>query len=195
MNICIFGASSEKIDEKYIREAYDLSAALAKAGHGLVFGGGKYGIMGACARAFHDNGGHILGVAPYFMEEYNVLYDECTEFEMTKTMAERKSFMEDNSDAFIIAPGGIGTYEEFFEVFTLKQLGRHRKPIVIFNSCGYYDDMLKMLQYTIDEKFLAPASTDLIGVCNDAQEIINYLNNYVPETANVSKLRYEPDEE
>lgn len=194
MNICIFGASSEKIDEKYIDAAYNLSATLAKGGHNLVFGGGKYGVMGACARGFHDNKAKVLGIAPYFMEQYNVLYDECTEFITTQTMAERKTIMEDNADAFIIAPGGIGTYEEFYEVFTLKQLGRHRKPIIIFNCFGYYNDMMKMLQYTIDEKFLAPASTQLIGLCDDAREIIDYLKNYQPQSADVSKLRFDPDE-
>jgi uncharacterized protein (TIGR00730 family) len=103
--------------------------------------------------------------------------------------------MEDKADAFIIAPGGIGTYAEFFEVFTLKQLGRQQKADCFFNAFGYYDDMLKMLQYTIDEAFLVPASTNLIGVCNDVDEVINYLNNYVPESANVSKLRYDHDED
>lgn len=195
MNICIFGASSERIDKKYTEAAYDLSAKLARLGHTLVFGGGKYGIMGACCRAFSENGGRIIGVAPHFMVKYNVLYDGCTELKLTDTMNERKAYMEDNSDAFVIAPGGIGTYEEFFEVFTLKQLGRHRKPIVIFNSNGFFDDMLRMLQYTVDEEFLSPASVDLVGVCDDAEEIINYLDNYEPSSADVSKLRYEADDD
>jgi len=190
MNICVFGASSDIIEEKYIKAAYDLGCKMAKENIGLVFGGGSCGVMGASARGVYDNGGYILGVAPHFMKQYNVLYNNCTEFMHTETMAERKTFMEDNADAFIIAPGGIGTFEEFFEVYTLKQLGRHKKAIVIFNVSGFYDDMINMLNKTVDENFLKKESLDLIEVFDEIEPMLDYIKNYVGETADTNELRY-----
>lgn len=194
MNICIFGASSDLIDEKYSKAAYDLAAEMAKRGHGLIFGGGGKGVMGATARAVHDNGGDVYGVAPEFMSEYNVFFEHCTKFKLTKTMAERKTFMEDHSDAFIIAPGGIGTYEEFFEVYTLKQLGRHSKAIAIFNPYGYYDKMIDMLKHTVNENFMNSSSLELVKIFESANELLDYIENYTGKTVDVQKLRYSPKE-
>ena len=190
MNVCIFGASSDLIDKKYIKSAYDLGASLAKKGHGLVFGGGACGVMGASARGFHENGGYILGVAPEFMSEYNLFSEKCTDFKITKTMAERKTYMEDHADAFIIAPGGIGTYEEFFEVYTLKQLNRHSKAIAIFNPYGYYDDLIKMLRHTVSESFMQQESLDLVADFCEAKDLIEYLENYHATKTDVLKARY-----
>lgn len=190
MNVCIFGASSDLIDKKYIKSAYDLGASLAKKGHGLVFGGGACGVMGASARGFHENGGYILGVAPEFMSEYNLFSENCTDFKITKTMAERKTYMEDHADAFIIAPGGIGTYEEFFEVYTLKQLNRHSKAIAIFNPYGYYDDLIKMLRHTVSESFMQQELLDLVADFCEAKDLIEYLENYHATKTDVLKARY-----
>ena len=190
MNVCIFGASSDLIDKKYIKSAYDLGASLAKKGHGLVFGGGACGVMVASARGFHENGGYILGVAPEFMSEYNLFSENCTDFKITKTMAERKTYMEDHADAFIIAPGGIGTYEEFFEVYTLKQLNRHSKAIAIFNPYGYYDDLIKMLRHTVSESFMQQESLDLVADFCEAKDLIEYLENYHATKTDVLKARY-----
>lgn len=190
MNICVFGASSDIIEKKYIDAAYNLGAEMAKQNLGLVFGGGSSGVMGASARGAYDNNGYILGVAPHFMKQYNVFFKNCTEFKHTETMAERKTFMEDNADAFIIAPGGIGTFEEFFEVYTLKQLGRHKKAIVIFNAYGFYDDMVNMLNKTVEENFLKKESLDLIKVFSEIEPMLDYIKNYVGETADTNELRY-----
>jgi uncharacterized protein (TIGR00730 family) len=168
----------------------DLGASLAKKGHGLVFGGGACGVMGASARGFHENGGYILGVAPEFMSEYNLFSENCTDFKITKTMAERKTYMEDHADAFIIAPGGIGTYEEFFEVYTLKQLNRHSKAIAIFNPYGYYDDLIKMLRHTVSESFMQQESLDLVADFCEAKDLIEYLENYHATKTDVLKARY-----
>lgn len=190
MNICIFGASSDIIDEKYSKASYNLAAEMAERGHGLVFGGGGCGVMGACAQGVYDKKGYILGVAPEFMTEYNVFYKNCTDFKLTKTMAERKTFMEDNADAFIIAPGGIGTFEEFFEVYTLKQLGRHSKAIAVFNPYGFYDKMLEVLKHTVDEKFMKEASLDLIAEFSEADPLLDYLENYTGKETDVMGIRY-----
>ena len=105
-------------------------------------------------------------------------------------MAERKTYMEAHADAFIIAPGGIGTYEEFFEVYTLKQLGRHSKAIVIFNPFGYYDDMMNMLRHTVNESFMQQESLDLVAEFKDADSLIDYLENYHATKTDVLKARY-----
>ena len=178
MNVCIYGAASNTIDEKYISAVEALGAMLAERGHGLVFGGGSSGLMGAAARGFHRNGGSIIGVAPSFFNVDGVLFPHCTELIYTETMRERKAAMEERADAFVIAPGGIGTYEEFFEVLTLKQLGRHNKPIVLWNIGGYYDPMRALLQHSVREGFFREVNLNLCRFAESAEEIRDYIENY-----------------
>lgn len=110
--------------------------------------------MGAAARGMSSVGGRgIIGVAPRFFDEPGILYEGCTEMIFTETMSERKKAMEDMSEAFVTLPGGIGTFEEFFEALTLKQLGRHAKAMAVLNTLGYYDSMESMLQKAVDERF------------------------------------------
>ena len=190
LNICVFGASSSIIDEKYISDVEELGKSIAGRGHNLIFGAGASGLMGAVARGAYEKGGNIVGVVPDFFKDDDMgvdgrLFKNCTEIVITESMRERKRIMEERSDAFIITPGGIGTYEEFFEVFTLKQLGRHNKPIAIYNLYGYYDAMLKMLEESTNRKFLRAACSRLIEIFTDADEMLDYIENYIPEKINV----------
>jgi uncharacterized protein (TIGR00730 family) len=139
MKICVFGAASSMIDEEYKIKVEALGREMVKRGHSLVFGGGGHGLMGAAAKGVRAENGHIFGVIPRFFEEEDVevLFKGCDEVVYTETMRERKQIMEDNADAFIVVPGGIGTFEEFFEILTLKQLCRHNKPIAVYNIKGY----------------------------------------------------------
>lgn len=189
MNVCIYGASSNAIDKIFLDTAYSLSASLAKRGHTLVFGGGANGVMGATARGARDNGGKMIGVAPTFFTVDGVLYDNCTEFIYTETMRERKKILEDKSDAFIIAAGGIGTMDEFFEILTLKQLEQHDKPIVIYNVNGFYDDLLAMLQKTADKNFMKHKSLELYSVFDNEDDIIDYIENYKPQDFDIRELK------
>ena len=189
MNVCIYGASSNAIDRIFLDTAYSLSASLAKRGHALVFGGGANGVMGATARGANDNGGKMIGVAPTFFTVDGVLYDNCTEFIYTETMRERKKILEDKSDAFIIAAGGIGTMDEFFEILTLKQLEQHDKPIVIYNVNGFYDDLLAMLQKTADKNFMKHKSLELYSVFDNEDDIIDYIENYKPQDFDIRELK------
>ena len=175
MNICIYGASSRKLAKEYYDAAEALGALMAQQGHTLVFGGGQEGIMGAVARGAHAHGGKIIGIAPRFFDEPGILFAECTEFIYTETMRERKALMEEHSEAFMVLPGGIGTYEEFFEMLTLKQLGRHNKPMVMLNTRGYYDPMAAMLQNIVDEGFMSADCMNLFGVCNTPEEALDYV--------------------
>lgn len=185
MNICIYGASSEVIDAKYMEKTQELGRVLAKEGHGLVFGGGAQGLMGAAARGFKEMNGEIIGIAPtFFMNVDGVLYDQCSQFIYTETMRERKQLMEEHSDAFLVTPGGIGTFEEFFEILTLKQLGRHNKPILIYNISGYFDSMKAMMENAIEQKFMKDTCRELYVFVDTPEAVLAYLEQYkAPEEA------------
>jgi uncharacterized protein (TIGR00730 family) len=172
MNICIFGASSDRIDPKYYEAAEDLGALMARDGHRLVFGGGKEGLMGACARGLLRAGGHALGIAPRFFDEPGILLKEECDFLFTETMSERKRLMEDQADAFIVLPGGIGTYEEFFETLTLKQLGRHAKPMALLNTLGYYNSLVQTLETAVRGGFLSKNCLSLFALCDTPEEAL-----------------------
>jgi uncharacterized protein (TIGR00730 family) len=180
MVICVYGASSNEISENYKQKTYELGFSLAKRGHSLVFGAGSDGLMGAAARGFKAGGAKVHGVIPKFFEEngYEAIFYEADKLTYTQTMAERKAIMEDSCDAFIIAPGGIGTFEEFFQVFTLKQLGRHKKAIVLFNIDGYYDDMIKLLNKSMEQGFINEECSILFKGLEDIDDIIDYVENY-----------------
>ena len=189
MNICVYGAASKTIDAQFTEVGHALGCLLAQHGYGLVFGGGDNGMMGAVARGTHDGGGRIIGVAPRFFNVDGVLYPHCDELIYTDTMRERKQKMEDLSGAFIVTPGGIGTFEEFFEILTLKQLGRTKKPLVILNTAGYYDNMLAMLRRTIDSNFMSAKTLDLFGIVDTPEQAIEYIEHYVEQEVDVEELR------
>lgn len=189
MRICVYGASSNAIDPRYLAAGEALGRRLAQRGHSLVFGGGAAGMMGAAARGVTAGGGRILGVAPTFFNVDGVLYDKCTDFIYTETMRERKQCMEDNADAFIMTPGGIGTFEEFFEILTLKQLGRHRKPIAVLNTLGYYNAIRDMLNTAVEQNFMRPASLELFGIFDDENRLVQYLEEYQPESGSVADYK------
>ena len=178
MNICVYGASSALLKNIYYEKTEELGRAIGKRGHGLVFGGGATGMMGAAARGVAAENGYILGIAPRFFDQPGVLYEKCTEFIFTENMRERKKLLEEKSDATIVAPGGIGTYEEFFEILTLKSLHRLDRPIVLYNINGYYDRMKALLQHTADEKFMDVANMELCAFMDDPEQILTYIENY-----------------
>ena len=181
MKICVYGASSASTEKSYIKEVEELGREIGRRGDSLIFGGGADGLMGAAARGVHETGGKILGIAPKFFNVDGVLFENCTEFAWTNTMHERKKMMEDTSDAFIITPGGIGTFEEFFEALTLKQLGRHNKPIVIFNINGYYDKLTEFMRNAMDNNFLFDDCFSLYKMCGSVSEIFEYIDGYKTE--------------
>lgn len=178
MKICVFAASSRSIDEAYFEEARALGAELARRGHAVVFGGGASGLMGAAARGATAEGGELIGVAPRFFDQPGILYEGCTQMLFTETMSERKKLMEDMSDAFVTLPGGIGTFEEFFEALTLKQLGRHAKAMAVLNVCGYYDSMEAMLQRAVDERFFPPDGHELYAIFDSVPRLMDYVEAY-----------------
>ena len=195
MRICVYGAASNRIDPAYIRAAEELGEAMAKRGHGLVFGGGASGMMGGVARGVSRHGGEIIGVAPTFFQVDGVLYPHCTTFLPTETMRERKALMEETADAFVITPGGIGTWEEFFEVLTLKQLGRHNKPIAVYNLQGYYDPMHRMLQEAVAQDFVRQENFTLCPFFTGLAPMLAYLEAPPPPEGPVPLYREGAGEE
>ena len=189
MNICMYGASSTDLERIYYDAAEHLGRRMAARGHGLVFGGGAQGLMGATARGRAAGGGRITGIAPRFFDKPGILYKECSEFIFTDTMRERKELMERLSDAFIMAPGGIGTYEEFFEVLTLKQLGQLNKPIAVFNVNGYYDLLLRLLEDPASKGFMKASCLDILGIFDDADEMLDYIERELVSPLDLSHLK------
>ena len=179
MEICVFGAASKTIDEKYITAVEEMGEFLAKRGHNLVFGSGCTGEMGAAARGFKRGGGKTHGVIPtFFKEDLAEFVDwNCDKMTYTETMRERKAVMEDEAEAFIITPGGIGTFEEFFEVLTLKQLGRHRKPIAVYNIDGYYDALNEAIEFSIEKNFIKDTCREIYRLFDQPEEMAEYLEN------------------
>ncbi len=173
MKICVFGAASPTIDPRYIEAVEKMGREMAKRGHSLVFGGGGNGLMGAAARGVRDGGGKIVGVIPKFFDEESVeaICDFCDELIFTESMRERKQIMEDSCDAFIVVPGGIGTFEEFFEVLTLKQLCRHNKPIAIYNIMGYYNELHETMNSAIAKNFIRGNCSDLYVISDDLEKV------------------------
>ena len=179
MKICVFGAASAAIDKNFIDAAEKLGEEIARRGHSLVFGAGANGLMGAVARGVKRCSGNIIGVIPSFFKDENIeeIYDQCDELIFTDTMSKRIATMTELSDAFITVPGGVGTLEEFFEVFTLKQLTRHTKPIGIFDINNYYDKLDDFLKHSVEEKFIRYECKDLYAYSNNVYEILDYVEN------------------
>lgn len=177
MRICVFGAASPTIDPEYIEKVEAMGEEMAKRGHSLVFGAGANGLMGAAARGVHRGGGTVLGVIPKFFDEEDVeaIYDKCDELIFTETMRQRKETMENNADAFIVVPGGIGTFEEHFEILTSKQLCRHNKPIALYNVKGYYDALETVMQLAMQKNFIRENCADLYTITDDLTALFDYI--------------------
>ena len=185
MNLCVFGAASNAIDPKFLTGAEALGRCLAKAGLGVVFGGGATGVMGALARGVLAENGTLIGVAPRFFDQPGALVTQ-GRMEFTDTMAQRKTRMEDLSQGFLVAPGGIGTMEEFFEVLTLRQLGRHFKPIGILNLDGCYDGLVELMRDMVAGGFLDKATFEGIRVFTGPEECARWFAEALQETVLVS---------
>lgn len=189
MKLCLYGASSNLINKKYIEATEKLGEELAKRGHTLVFGGGANGLMGAAARGATKAGGEILGISPKFFDVDGVLYDKCTEFIYTETMQERKHLLVTKSDGFIVMPGGPGTFDELFETLSLRQLGIHNKPIAVFNIDGYFDPLGQMLKNAYDGKFMTKEILELCPLFNNETDLLKYLEENANGTGDFSVLK------
>lgn len=174
-NVCVYSASSTKIDKKYFDAAEDLGRLLAKNEINLINGAGCLGLMKAVADATLEDGGTVTGVIPHFMVEQGWHHKGLTKLIETENMHERKQLMADLSDGVIALPGGCGTLEELLEIITWKQLALYLKPIVILNIDGFFDPLLEMLDRAIDENFMRTEHGNIWQVATTPEEAINFL--------------------
>ena len=188
MRICIYGASGQDLPRPYFEAARELGRLLAVEGHTLIFGGGAHGLMGACAEGASEKGGEIIGIAPRFFDEPGILYPHCSRFVYTETMSQRKNAMFEESEAFIALPGGIGTFEEFFETLTLKQLGRHSKPMALLNTLSYYEPLTALLERAAADGFLARRCFQLYGLCATPREALDHVLTEQAPMGNLNRL-------
>jgi uncharacterized protein (TIGR00730 family) len=191
MRICVYGAASPTIDPAYIEAVEKMGKKMAERGHSLVFGGGGNGLMGAAARGVRSAGGYIMGVIPKFFDEEKVeaICDFCDELIQPDTMRQRKQIMEDNADAFIVVPGGIGTFEEFFEILTLKQLCRHNKPIVLYNLMGYYSEIDLVMEQAMKKNFIRDNCKALYQITDDLEQLFAYVEAPVEAAHSIKELK------
>jgi uncharacterized protein (TIGR00730 family) len=176
MRICIYCASSAKIDETYFEATERLAKILVNSGVQVIYGGGGHGLMGKLADTVLAHGGQIKGIMPQFMNEVEWAHKKVTDFEFTNTMHERKAKFLENIDALIALPGGTGTLEELLEAITLKRLGQFTKPIIILNTNGYYDPLIQMLERCVEEKFLRPIHAEMWTFVHQPEEVMSAIN-------------------
>lgn len=176
-SVCVYCGSSNRVDEKFKQAARALGKILAAEGLHLVYGGGHVGLMGIVADTVLDGGGKVTGVIPSHIADKEVAHGGLSELRIVDTMHERKQIMVDLSDAFIILPGGLGTMDEFFEIFTWWQLGLHDKPIIIVNIDGYWDPLLLLIDSIITHKFGRESDREYICVISEVDGIIEALEN------------------
>lgn len=172
MNITVYSASSGQVPEKYVEAARELGRLIARGNHTLVNGAGRTGLMGAVTDACLAEGGRAVGIIPQFMVEQHWQHEGMTELIVTPDMHRRKERMAEMSDACIALPGGVGTLEELLEVITWKQLGLYVQPIVILNTDGYYDPLLKLLRRAVDERFMRSLHADIWRVAATPAEAL-----------------------
>jgi uncharacterized protein (TIGR00730 family) len=170
--LCVYCSSSDRLDKKYFATAETLGKAMVACGWGLVYGGGKTGLMGTVARTVKKSGGRVVGVIPEFMKVKELAFDEADELVTVVTMRERKLLMESRADAFVALPGGWGTLEEIMEILALRQLDVLRKPCVFLNQDGFYDDLLRFFDRMIAERFNKPSNRELFRVARTVDEIL-----------------------
>ena len=173
--LCVYCASSDRLDPKYAAAAEELGREMVARGWGLVYGGGKTGLMGAVARAVKSRGGRVVGVIPEFMKARELAFDEADELVTVITMRERKLLMETRADAFVALPGGWGTLEEIMEILTLRQLDVVKKPCVFLNQDGFYDPLLALFATMLREKFFKPSNLELYRVATAVPEIFTQI--------------------
>ncbi len=181
--VCVFCGSNAGIRPEYGIAAHGLATVLARRGLGLVYGGGKVGLMGLLADSMLEVGGEVIGVIPQSLVAKEVAHHGVSELRVVDTMHQRKALMNELSDAFIALPGGFGTLDEFFEILTWSQLGIHGKPSGLLNVSGYFDSLLAMLDHAVAERFLRPAHRDLVIADSDADSLLQRLTSFAPVQA------------
>ena len=190
-SICVFCGSNSGRSPNYRLAAEEFGALLAREGIDLVYGGASNGLMGAVADAVLANGGDVIGIIPQSLVDREVAHTGLTNLHVVHSMHERKALMAELADGFVAMPGGVGTLEELFEVWTWGQLGNHAKPCALLNVDGFYDGLTQFLDHQVQEAFVRPAHRNMLIVEREPEVLLAALRAYVPPR--VSKW-IKPDE-
>lgn len=174
-SLCVYCGSRSGSDPVYTQAAQAVGRWIGAHGGQLVYGGGRTGLMGQVAEATRLAGGRVVGIIPHALAEREVANQLCDELHVVDTMHQRKAMMAERSHAFLTLPGGIGTFEELFEVWTWRQLGYHDKPIGILNVAGYYDTLLQFMQLTVGAEFMGSWQMDLVHTDHRIPELLRHL--------------------
>lgn len=181
MKICVFCSSSNAVADSFFEMAATLGNIMADKAYTLVYGGANVGLMEKIAHTIKANGGEIIGVIPQKIHDRELSSQHPDELIVTATMSERKKLMHEKSDAFIALPGGFGTLEEILEVITLKQLDYHRKPVVLINTDGFFNQLFQQFEHFYSSGFAKENYRKLYKVVETPEEAINYIENYQHE--------------
>lgn len=180
MKICVYCASSERINEIYFTATDRLAHELVQAGASVVCGGGSTGLMGRLTDAVLAEGGFVKGIIPRFMDKVEWTHPKLSELELTDTMQERKAKLMDGADAFVALPGGTGTLEELLEVLTLKRLGQITAPVVILNTKNYYEPLKQMLEKCVQENFMRDKHLQMCSFVGEPEQVLPAIRNAPP---------------
>jgi len=181
LSICVYCGSRHGELPAYTEAARAVGTEIGRRGWQLIYGGGRAGLMGEVADATLTAGGTVVGVIPESLMGRELGHRGLTELHVVDTMHQRKTMMAERSDAFLALPGGIGTFEELFEVWTWRQLGYHDKPLGLLNVTGYYDALLAFLAHSRAQGFMTTAQTDLLQVSDDPAAVLQRLADLVPQ--------------
>ncbi len=182
-SIAVFCGSREGASPAYMESARALGRELGTRGITLVYGGSRLGLMGAVADAALEHGGRAIGVLPHFMQVREIAHPGLTELIMVESMHERKAKMTELAEGFVTLPGGSGTMEEYFEIFTWAQLGLHAKPIGVLNSAGYYDPLIALFDRMTGEGFVTPQHREMMLTAVEPAVLLDRMQSYrIPET-------------
>lgn len=176
--LAVFCGSSAGRDPEYRKAAQALGGLLALRGIGLVYGGASVGLMGAVADAARAADGEVIGVIPQALVDREVAHPHLSDLRVVGSMHERKALMAELADGFIALPGGLGTFEELFEIWTWAQLGSHRKPVALLNVAGYYDGLLGFLDRCVNEAFVRPTHRDMLLVADRPEALLQAIERY-----------------
>jgi len=181
--VCVFCGSSPGVRPEYARAAKALGILLARRGIGLVFGGGKVGMMGRLAQAAQENGGEVIGVIPRDLFEKRVGFSDLADLRVVASMHERKALMAELADGFMALPGGLGTLEEIFEALTWGQLGMHQKPCGLLNVAGYFTPLLAFLDQVTEQGFVDAEHRAMVISAENPEDLLDQFETYRPPAA------------
>lgn len=178
--ICVYSGSSDRIAASYLDAAADLGREIARKGYGIVFGAGKTGMMGAMADAALGAGGEVIGIIPTIFDSPTLMHQDLTALEIVENMHVRKARMAELADAFIAMPGGLGTFDELFEILTWAQIGLHKKPVGLLNVFGYFDPLLHLIDEAEVKGFMYAEHRELFCTAEDSLALLHALETYAP---------------